>query len=113
MTTQTPLASVITPTVGRKVWYRPSKADLLGPKPMTVAGSIEAGTAQPLDATVVAVWGDRMINVLVLDVYGQPFTKTSVTLIQPGDNPDVDADGVPFGGYCEWMPYQVQAAKGA
>ena len=98
--------NVIKPTVGRKVWYRPSKADQLGPIPMSVS------TGQPLDATVVAVWGDRMVNVLVLDTYGKPFSKASVTLKQAGDEKAKDADGNEIGGYVEWMPYQQnQAAK--
>lgn len=107
------MSNVITPTVGRKVWYRPADFDLKGVGQMSVAHN------QPLDATVLAVWGDRMINVLVLDVYGKPFTKTSVRLVQGGDTPPMhgplDKDGKPTpGGYCEWMPYQsAQAAKEA
>lgn len=103
------MTQVITPTVGRKVWYRPSKNDTAGRFGMVVAGSAE--NPQPLDATVTAVWGDRMVNLAVLDAYGKPFALTSVTLVQPGDNPAVDAEGVPFGGYCEWMPYQAKQAE--
>jgi hypothetical protein len=103
--------SIIKPTVGRKVWYRPSKSDLHGPVPMTVAGSVHAGTAQPLDATVLAVWGDRCINVQVLDITGKAFTKMSVTLKQEGDTMPVDTEGEELLGYCEWMPYQQGQAK--
>lgn len=103
---------VINPTVGRKVWYRPSKTDLQGPIPMSVAGSVQAGTAEPLDATVLAVWGDRCVNVLVLDTQGKSFTKTSATLLQPGDEPAKDGEGNVVGGYVEWMPFQTgQATK--
>ena len=108
---------VIEPSVGRKVWYRPSAHDLLGVGAMQVAGSHP--NIQPLDATVLAVWGPRMVNVVVYDIYGKPFTKTSCTLVQPGDMPPMqgpkDADGNPTpGGYVEWMPYQQgQAAKAA
>lgn len=106
------MSQVIKPTVGRKVWYRPSKHDTVGPVPMTTAGSVEHGTAAPLDATVIAVWGDRMVNVLVTDVVGRHFPVLSVDLLQPGDEPRKDADGNVIGRYCEWMPYQVgQAAK--
>lgn len=106
------MSKVISPTVGRKVWYRPSKSDLLGPGAMHIAGSLDAGNSQPLDATVLAAWGDRCINVQVLDITGKAFTKMSCTLIQPGDAVPVDAEGKPVGGYCEWMPYQVgQAVK--
>ncbi|MEO8296334.1 MAG: hypothetical protein ABI574_00860 [Burkholderiales bacterium] len=103
---------MIKPTVGRKLWYRPSDSDLHGPIPMSVCGSPRAGTAQPLDATVLAVWGDRCVNVLVLDIYGKPFTKTSVTLMQEDDvvRP-VDVHGLEVYGYVEWMPYQTGQAK--
>ena len=100
---------MITPTVGRKVWYRPSKNDLTGPVPMAMAGNPEHNP-QPLDATVLAVWGDRLVNVLVLDIYGKPFTKTSVKLIQDGDETPKDADGNEAFGYVQWMPYQAQQA---
>lgn len=100
------MSQVIKPTVGRKVWYRPSKHDKLGPVPMNAAGG------EPLDATVIAVFGDRMISVLVTDIMGRQFPVLSVDLLQPGDEPRKDADGNVIGRYCEWMPYQVgQAAK--
>lgn len=108
------MPNIIKPTVGRKVWYRPSKHDLQGPVPMTTAGSVLAGTADPLDATVIAVWGDRCINVLVTDIMGKQFPVLSVTLLQEGDEPEVDIDGKVIGRYCQWMPYQAQqAAKDA
>lgn len=94
-------SKVITPTVGRKVWYRPSKFDATGPIPMIFY------TGQPLDATVIAVHGDSMVNVLIHDVYGKPFPKTSVKLLQPGDEPELDAEGIALYGYVEWMPFQV------
>lgn len=96
---------MITPTVGRKVWYRPSKNDLIG------LGAMSTALNQPLDATILAVWGDRCINVQVLDIVGKAFTKTSVTLIQEGDATPKDADGNAVGGYVEWMPYQTTQAK--
>lgn len=100
------MSKVITPTVGRKVWYRPTAFDTQGP------GGMKLAAGQPLDATVTAVWGDRCVNVLVLDSYGHPFPKTSVTLKQDGDAVQVDAEGKEVGGYVEWMPYQLgQAAK--
>ncbi|MGC3944609.1 MAG: hypothetical protein QM762_08830 [Chryseolinea sp.] len=107
------MSKVITPTVSRKVWYRPSKADLMGPLPMSIAGSLESDEdPQPLDATILAVWGDRCLNIKVRDVYGRSFTKCSVVLLQPGDEPPRDADGKIIGGYAYWMPYQQgQAAK--
>jgi len=93
---------VITPTVGRKVWYRPGANDVVGPVPMVVAGD------QPLDATIIAVWGDHIVNVLVTDVMGKQFPALSVTLVQEGD------EKPSAGRYVEWMPYQQgQARKNA
>ncbi|MBY0237659.1 MAG: hypothetical protein K2W93_21950 [Burkholderiaceae bacterium] len=98
--------SVIKPTVGRKLWYRPCAHELTG------LGAMTASPGQPLDATVVAVWGDRCVNVQVLDVQGKAYTKMSVTLKQAGDQMPADKDGNEVGGYVEWMPYQQgQAAK--
>lgn len=100
---------MITPTVGRKVWYRPSKFDVQGPGAMSVVYDAD-GTPKPLDATVLAVWGDRCINVQVLDIMGKPFTKTSITLIQEGDSTPKNPEGSENYGYVEWMPYQTKAA---
>ena len=99
------MPQVIPPTVGRKVWYRPSAFDKTG------VGAMNSINGQPLDATVLAVWGDRTVNVLVLDITGRPFTKTSVALLQEGDEPPKNAEGADIGGYVEWMPYQQGQAK--
>lgn len=98
---------MIKPTVGRKVWYRPSSHDALGPIPMSFSHD------QPLDATVIAVWGDRMVNVLVVDVYGRLFPKLSVMLLQDDEKPQTDNEGKVMRGYVEWMPYQQGQAKPA
>lgn len=103
---------MIKPTVGRKVWYRPSKQDQMGVIPMAVAGG--NGEAQPLDATVIAVWGDRCVNLLVIDAEGKQFPVRSCTLLQDEDQPPKDVEGNVVGRYAEWMPYQTaQAAKSA
>lgn len=108
------MSTIIKPTVGRKVWYRPCKNDLLGPGAMICSVPRDNPTqGQPLDATVLAVWGDRCVNVLVLDTMGKPFTKTSITLLQEGDTPAVDTEGNPVGGYVEWMPHQAKVAAQA
>jgi len=100
------MSKVTTPTVGRKVWYRPSPADKMGTFPMLTAGD------QPLDATIIAVWSDRMVNVLVTDTMGKQFPVLSCTLLQEGDEPAKDIQGNPVGRYVEWRPYQKgQAAK--
>jgi len=105
------MSTIITPTVGRKVWYRPSAFDMQGPDAMVCV------TGQPLDATVIAVWGDRMVNLLVIDIMGKVIPQLSITLVQECDLTPMqgvqDKDGNPTpGGYAEWMPYQTkQAAK--
>jgi hypothetical protein len=89
---------MIKPTVGRKVWYRPGSHEL---KNLATSGG------QPLDATIVCVHSDSLVNVACYDANGTPFTRTSVHLHQEG----VD---LPAGisSYVEWMPYQnAQAAK--
>lgn len=89
--------SIITPTVGRVVLFRP--------------GSNFAGVApsdgSPLPALISRVWNDRLINIGGFDADGKPFSATSVPLIQ-GD----ETGAVPGSYYAEWMPYQKgQAAK--
>lgn len=109
------MSKVVSPTIGRKVWYRPCANDVKGTFAMTVSAPHDDPTAgQPLDATVIAVWGDRMVNVLVTDVMGRQFPVLSCDLLQEGDEPRKDAEGKPCGRYVEWMPYQkAQAAKEA
>ena len=51
------------------------------------------------------------VDLLVTDIVGKQFPKLSVTLLQDGDEPPKGLDGVPVGGYAEWMPYQVGQAK--
>lgn len=106
------MSTVITPTVGRKVWYRPSDFDRHGLGAMqTACDQTDTKKLQPLDATITAVWGPRCVNLLVTDSAGKQFPMTSRTLLQPGDEAPVSPEGKPIGGYCEWVPHQqVQAA---
>ena len=94
---------MIKPTVGRKVWYRHDKSPvLLGDNKYLQPSQI---SDQPMDATVVYVWDDRMVNLHVMDHYGNVFNRTSVKLLQ-------DDDAIPEkGGYAEWMPYQQGQAR--
>lgn len=86
---------MISPTVGRVVHYRHDAQDL----------DMARDVTQPMAAIVTHVWHDRMVNLVVFDASGAPFSRTSVTLVQEGDP-------VPSGRYCEWMSYQKgQAAK--
>lgn len=92
---------MIKPTVGRKVWYWPSANDKTGPVPMYQ----QAG--QPLDATIIAVHGDRMVNVLVTDTMGRQFPVLSCELLQPGDEPRASVDGHIIGRYVEFPIFLV------
>lgn len=93
---------MIKPTIGRKVWFwtNGSKIGAPGAKQPWVDDATQA-----LDATVVQVLGDRMVNLLVVDHGGQTHPIRSVTLLQHGD-PAPKA-----GMYCEWMPYQASQAE--
>lgn len=92
----------IVPTVGRKVWYRPSQVDRGG---AGVAGMVTHGN-EPLDATVVAVHGGRYVNLAIFDALGHPHRRESVYLVQDGED-------LPDAPYAEWMPYQINSAAAA
>jgi hypothetical protein len=81
---------MISPTVGRVVWYRPGKHETVG-----------VMDNQPLAAHVTYVWSDTMVNLMVIDHHGHAHARTSVKLLQDGGNPALEDES-----YCEWMPYQ-------
>ena len=89
---------IIIPTIGRRVWFWPVRN-------AGQFGFISHDEGTPMDAGVVYVWGDRMVNLDVTDHAGNHHSFTSVTLMQPGDEPPSD------GRYCQWMPYQIGQAK--
>lgn len=97
-----PQPKIITPTIGRRLWYFPSIYDLGGmlEKPSTI---IQSDQTQPCDAGVVFVHGDRLVNLSVTDHNGNVHKRTSVTLYQPGD----EISHV-NGGYAVWMDYQKE-----
>jgi hypothetical protein len=87
---------MIRPTIGRKVWYTPAISD----QHCNKLGN------QPMDATVVFVHSDTMVNLAVRDHCGIAHAYPSVPLLQEGQEVPVE------GQYAEWMPYQRgQAAK--
>lgn len=90
---------MIEPANGRIVWFTPG-ADFHG---------IHHDETKPLAATICHVWGDRMVNLDVIDSNGNHWPVTSVDLVQTDD----DLAAVKYRGrYAEWMPYQKgQAAK--
>jgi hypothetical protein len=78
---------MIKPTVGRVVWFR------ILPE------------AREQAAVVCYVHDDRMVNLVVFDMNGVPYSACSVKLLQ-------DDDEAPKYQHCLWMPYQKgQAAK--
>ncbi len=88
---------MITPTVGRVVWFYPGDKDQC----------VRHGNG-PLAATIAHVWGDRMVNIGYLDSNGVHRIRTSVRLVQPEDSQVIDDASI---GFCMWMPYQVGQAK--
>jgi hypothetical protein len=88
---------MIVPTIGRKVWFTPANTDT----------EIAWGDKkQKLDATIIYVWSDVMVNLFVVDQEGKTWLKSSVPLLSGDISPNA------FGYYAEWMPYQLgQAAK--
>lgn len=91
---------VIKPTVGRKVWFFPNGASFHS-CPYCIDEEV------PMDADIVYVWGDRMVNLTVKDHIGQVHAFTSVQFLQPEDEIPVS------GAYAMWMPYQIGQAKAA
>lgn len=90
---------VIEPSIGRKMHFYPNGASFHS-TPYVIDAS------RPMDADVVYVWSERMVNLSVRDHIGQVHAFTSITLRQP-------EDAIPQGPYAEWMPFQVAQARGA
>lgn len=91
---------MITPTVGRVVWFHPLKA------PDDLAKFAQAHDGRPMAAIIANVWSDTCVNLAVIDPNGVMHQRTSVFLYQgDGDKPSC--------GYAEWMPYQKAVASGS
>lgn len=91
-------AQAMTPTIGRRVWYRPD--------PRTgSSGFIVIDHSQPLDAGIVWVWSPYRVNLDVTDHHGNHHAIRNVTLLQPGATPPAN------GAYAEWMPFQIKQAR--
>jgi hypothetical protein len=88
---------MIKPTVGRIVWFTPSKDDMLK--------RAFSSHSPPFAAIVTYAWSDTCVNLAVFDPNGSSHGYTSVYLVQ-------DDIPKPESNHCEWMPYQKgQAAK--
>ena len=84
-TATTPL---ITPTIGRVVWYKPPPEE----------------SDQFLPADICYVWSDHMVNLSVSNKNGSKHGRTSVTFFHGS------SDECPVGACC-WMPYQQKQAQ--
>lgn len=91
--------SFIKPTVGRVVWFRPDPQS-------HNSGFVYHGNGEPLAAIITHVWNDQMVNLAIFDSNGTSHNRTSVKLMQEGEDTSM------YNSYAEWMPYQKgQAAK--
>jgi hypothetical protein len=95
---------MITPTVGRLVWYYPSNRENLEVL-MNSDGSMKK---DPLVAVVLAVHSDTQVNILVFSAYGQSRFVSKAQLWQ-GEG---EAPSTKERGYACWMPYQQAVSKG-
>jgi hypothetical protein len=85
---------MITPTIGRKVWYWP----------VNERGITVYDEKQACDATIIFVHGDTSINATVIDHAGVSHYK-AVTLYQGS------VEDRPTSSCATWMPYQQDQAK--
>lgn len=93
---------MIRPTVGRVVLFHPALSDELKYK------------GQPLAALIAYVHSDTLVNLAVFDHTGRSHGRTSIRLMQDGDElgPIGDDTLEPESAFAFWMPYQKgQAAK--
>ena len=93
---------MITPTIGRKLWYIPSDQDIAGNFGM------RRGPDQPLDATIIGVWSDRCVNLQVIDLTGRVFFVEHSMLVQDDEKSPCMEGRVH--GYAIWQPFQVHQA---
>lgn len=96
---------MISPTIGRRVWYWPSDYDrgLLEYKPDSIMTIGDKG--QACDAGIAYVHSDRLVNLSVADHNGAMHTRASVRLLQD------DEKAPEYESYATWMPYQKANAE--
>jgi len=82
---------MITPSIGRVMWYWPSK---------------EERQDQPRAAIVTWVCNDNMVNLVAFDQGGAPSGKGLVPIVQDG-SPYTAGDSP----YAEWLPYRSGQVK--
>jgi hypothetical protein len=103
--------TIITPTIGRRVWYWPSEAEYQASasnRTMVEPAMLLNDRDQPCDAGICYVHTDGTINLTVADHTGAMHARRSVPLLQ--DDAARDPNGLI--GCAAWMPYQkTQASK--
>lgn len=85
---------MITPTIGRIVWFTPS-----------INGDPRRDVTQLLAGIVSYVWSERMVNLNVFHQEGGISSYESVPLLQDTD------PLISYGYYAQWMPYQIGSAR--
>lgn len=94
---------MITPTIGRKVWFRHNGVKVGAPFGVPQPKVLDS--TAPMDATVVYVHSDRKVNLLVVDHIGNTYPVQNVLMLQG------DESFTPVEVYCEWMDYQKSQAE--
>lgn len=89
--------SSITPTIGRKVWY------------WTTNASRVRNSTQGIDATVIFIGDDDLVDLQCVDHHGEPFIAQNIVLGDYLDEGDPPVHGVD--NFATWMPYQMGQAK--
>lgn len=89
---------IIKPTIGRRVWFRCNDSFA------KEKGIYRIDDVQAMDAGIVYVHGDAMVNLIVTDHIGNTHAINSVALVD-------EADGNSHAMWCEWMPYQKEQGK--
>ena len=89
---------IIKPTIGRRVWFRCNDSFA------KEKGIYRLDDVQAMDAGIVYVHGDSMVNLIVTDHIGNTHAINSVALVDA-------SDGNSHAMWCEWMPYQKEQAK--
>lgn len=87
---------MIKPTIGRKLWYKPTEAEQ--------EAFICLNAQMPFDATVIYVHFDDNVNLRITDHHGNTFSREDVYVCtHEGEEAEE--------GQAYWMPYQHQQAK--
>lgn len=92
---------MIKPTIGRRVWFWPSK------KQLSEGVFHVEDPMQACDAGVVFVVDDRKVHLFVTDHWGRTGFVKNVQLVQDNDAYALDD------ARAVWMPYQVSSAAEA